>query len=177
MKNKQIVLYTNEDSTVAFELTKEFLFEVYGEERGWGTLNDVPHSLIYDEIDEQNSTSWYDFIAELKKIFKDGYYLLTGTVGRWNGTFEGGKFISNVNELISSLSHLDIITFTDDNGHLKIEGSHHDGSDSYELKKLTSKGLQLAERNGFARDRQLHRTIMENNLYSKLPRLAKQMGC
>ena len=110
MKNKQVVLYTNEDTSVQFELTKEYLFETYSEERGWGTVNDVPHSLIYEEIDEQNSISWYDFLYELKKAFKDGYYLLTGKVGRWNGTFDGGKFITTVNELLSSISHLDYIT-------------------------------------------------------------------
>ena len=176
MKNKQVVLYTNEESNAQFELTKEYLFETYSEERGWGTVNDVPHSLIYEEIGEQNSINWYDFLTELKKALKDGYYLLTGKVGRWNGTFDGGKFITTVNELLSSISHLDYITITDENGHLKIEGSHHDGSDSYELKKLTNKGIEYAERHGFARDRSLHKTIMENNLFSKLPRLAKQIN-
>ena len=176
MKNKEIVLYTNDDSDTAFELTKEYLFENYSDKYGWGTPNDVPHSLIYDEIAEQNSIDWYDFTHELKKIINNGYYLMTGKVGRWNGTFDGGKFITNLNELLSSIEYLDVVTFTDENGHFKIKGSHHDGSDYFELKQLTKKGIELAEKYGFARDRQLHKTIMENNLSSKLPKIAKQMG-
>ena len=101
---------------------------------------------------------------------------MTGKVGRWNGTFDGGKFITNLNELLSSIEYLDVVTFTDENGHFKIKGSHHDGSDCFELKQLTKKGIELAEKYGFARDRQLHKTIMENNIYSKLPKIAKQMG-
>ena len=31
MKNKEIVLYTNDDTDTAFELTKEYLFENYSE--------------------------------------------------------------------------------------------------------------------------------------------------
>ena len=115
MKNKEIVLYTNDDTDTAFELTKEYLFENYSDKYGWGTPNDVPHSLIYDEIAEQNSIGWYDFTHELKKIINNGYYLMTGKVGRWNGTFDGGKFITDANELLSSIEYLDVVTFTDEN--------------------------------------------------------------
>jgi hypothetical protein len=70
---------------------------------------------------------------------------------------------------------LDYIKVIDENGHLKIYGYHHDGSDSYELKKLTKKGFEFADRNYFARDRQLHQTIMNNNFYSALPRIAERL--
>ena len=53
--------------------------------------------------------------------------------------------------------------------------SHHDGSDDYELKRLTHEGYELADRNYFAHDRQLHNTIMGCNFYSALPRYASKV--
>ena len=70
---------------------------------------------------------------------------------------------------------MDYIKITDRNGHLIIEGSHHDGNDRYELKRLTDKGYKYADRNYFARDRKLHDTIMRCNFYSALPKFAKRI--
>ena len=53
-----------------------------------------------------------------------------------------------------------------------MEGFHHDGHDCYELKRLTDKGTEYADRHGFAHDKTLHQNIMKNNFYSALPRLA-----
>ena len=53
-----------------------------------------------------------------------------------------------------------------------IEGYHHDGHDRYEIKQLTKKGYELARSYGFDKDRHLHNTIMNCNIFSKLPRLA-----
>ena len=108
----------------------------------------------------------------LKRMFKDGHYLLTGYCGRWDGRYDGGKFIDSYEQLMRCIEHLDGLTIIDKNGHLFIDGYHHDGNDHYELKKLTRKGYELANRNYFENSRKLHNTIMSNNFFSCLPRLA-----
>lgn len=80
-----------------------------------------------------------------------------------------------MNDLLSCIDHLDFLRIYDKGGHLYIHGSHHDGSDDYELKRLTNKGYELADRNYFAHDRRLHNAIMGCNFYSALPRYASKV--
>ena len=89
---------------------------------------------------------------------------------------QGGRFVNTLSELLNVFHHLDDIRIIDRNGHLIIEGSHHDGNDKYELKRLTRKGYELASNYDFANDRQLHNIIIKSNLFSSLPKLAKQIG-
>lgn len=175
MKNKDIVLYDNYYSTEKANDTREFLFEVYADEEGWGSPDDIPDNRVYDEMCHQDDITWDDVKDGLKMLFEKHVYLLTGTCGRWNGPSQGGKFIHSINDLLSCIDHLDYIRIIDRNGHLIIEGSHHDGNDSYELKRLTNKGYEYADRNYFAHDRQLHTAIMRCNFYSALPRMAKHI--
>ena len=174
MKEKTTLLYSNMD-TPDFDYTKDYLFEEYGEEEGWETKDDIPDSVVYHEMDEMQRRDWDDFMLEISTFFDNGHYLLTGTCGRWNGPAEGGRFICSFNELLDALRHLDYMKFYDENGHFYISGYHRDGSDHYEVKRLTKKGYEYANRNYFAHDRKLHTTIMRNNFYSALPRIAERM--
>ena len=174
MKTTTTVFY-NDTETESFEATKNYLFETFAEEEGWVSIDEIPDCVVQHEIDEEQRREWDDFISDMDYVFSKDAYLLTGTCGRWNGPAEGGKFIRNTDDLIRCIQHLDYIKVIDENGHLKIYGYHHDGSDSYELKKLTKKGFEFADRNYFARDRQLHQTIMNNNFYSALPRIAERL--
>lgn len=165
---KEIILY---DNTNLYDLRDEIRLEIF-EEQDWYLPNDVPDSMIDDEINYIDEIEWTNFKYCLSRLFKDGYYLLTGYCGRWNGRQDGGKFIRSTNEFLSCISHLDGLTITAKDGHLMIDGYHHEGSDHYELKKLTKKGYEYANNNYFANERTLHNTIFNNNFYSCLPRLA-----
>ena len=174
MKDKITVLF-NSTELPDFDRTKAEIFEEYAEEEGWGTMDDIPDSVVYHEMDEIQHTEWDNFVYEMERLFDQDYHLLTGTCGRWNGPAEGGKFVRSFDELLDAIRHLDYMKFYDENGHLYISGYHHDGSDHYEVKRLTKKGYEYADRNYFAHDRQLHTTIMRNNFYSALPRIAERI--
>lgn len=174
MKNKTYVFY-NDMETNNFDTTKEYLFENYAEEEGWLSIDEIPDCVVHHEIELAQRSECEDFMDDLDYIFEKDTYLLTGTCGRWNGPSEGGKFVTTKDELLNCLSHLDFIKFYDKDGHFYIRGYHHDGSDSYEMKKLTKKGYELASRNYFAQDRKLHQTIMNCNIYSSLPRVATRL--
>lgn len=175
MKNKEITIYDNYYSLDREKDIREYLFDEYADEEKWQSPEDIPDERVYDEADFQDRAMWDDITAELQTLFDKNVYLLTGTCGRWNGLAQGGKFIRSVSELISCIGHLDYIRIYDINGHLYIHGSHHDGDDDYELKRLTGKGYELANDNYFAHDRQLHNTIMTCNFYSALPRFAQKV--
>ena len=173
MKDKIITIYDNYYSEEKEESTREFLFNLYADEEGWKTADDIPENRVFDQMSHEDSTDWQDVERELSRLFNTHCYLLTGYCGTWRGNLDGGNFIHSINDFLRVIEHLDNIRISDKNGHLIIEGSHHDGSDRYELKRLTNKGYLLAENNYFAKDRQLHSTIMNNNFYSALPRFAK----
>lgn len=176
MKNKITVLYDNTYYCTNYKDTQAYLFENYAEEHGWETADDVPEKMIYDEMDEQDRAEWQDFLDELHFMLSENKYLLTGACGKWYGPCECGKFIDSTDDLLYCIQHLDSVRFYDESGHLKICGFHHDGEDTYELKRLTDKGAALAEKYGYACDRALHRSIMQSNFYSALPHLAKRIG-
>ena len=174
MKNKTYVFY-NDMETRSFEATKDYLFETFAEEEGWLSIDEIPDCVVYHEIELEQRSEWDDFMADLDYIFSKDTYLLTGTCGRWNGPVEGGKFITSKDELLDCIRHLDYIKFYDKDGHFYIRGYHHDGSDSYEMKRLTKKGYEFANNNYFAQDRDLHTTIMNTNFFSALPRIAERL--
>lgn len=134
-KTKEIVLYDDTENYKKFDETRDFLFEVYADENGWACKENIPDDEVYKEIDFQNQETWRDLKDALENSFKTRYYLMTGTCGRWNGNFDGGTFITCYRDFQSMIQHLDNIKVIDRNGHLIIEGYHHDGSDRYELKR------------------------------------------
>ena len=166
MKTKETILYDSYYSAEKENDARQYLFDEYADEEKWNSPQDVPDYKIFREIE-----------FELEILFKSDYFLLTGYCGTWHGNMEGGKFINSLSELLSVIRHLDDFRIIDRNGHFIIEGSHHDGSDRYELKRLTRKGYELANNNYFANTRELHNTIMKNNLFSGLPHFAQKVYC
>ena len=175
MKNKEYVFYDDTDICSQYQETKNALFEMYREDYDWYSADDVPDDMIWKEISSHNDDEFHYLKYSLSRVIDGNYCLIKGTCGRWTGKQECGRFIQSVDELISGLQHLDNIRFYEVNGHFYIEGSHHDGSDYYELKLLTKKGVEYADKNYFAHDRQLHTTIFKNNFYSTLPRFYSKL--
>ena len=173
MKNKEFIFWDNTNDYERFDETKEYLFDAYAQDNDWETKDDIPDSLVWDEINRQLDIEYEDFTDEFDRYLSSGVFLIQGVCGRWNGPVDCGHFVRNFNDICSGIQHLDYIKFYEKNGHFYIEGSHHDGRDKYELKQLTDKGIALAERNWFAHDKELHNKIMQNSNYSKLPRIAR----
>lgn len=175
MKAKEITLYDSNYSCEREEDIREFLFELYAEENGWKTPADIPIKDVMSELYEQNIDAWEEFADDLDALIGNGHFLLTGYCGTWRGKLACGTFINSFDEFLDAISSYDDIRVTDHNGHLIIECCHHDGTNRYELKRLTHKGYLLADSYSFAHDRRLHETIMNNNFYSALPHFAKRI--
>lgn len=144
--------------------------------------NNPTDSDICNVVNRQDAIDWQDEEENLKDFFSDGTWILRGRIERWNGTFEGGfVFDDFVKMFYKATKSCDYVHIYDENGHLYLQSSNHDGTNLCEIKKLTDKGISYLENweenfNDKRTERQIHDKIMEK--YSKLPHLAHTVyGC
>lgn len=168
---KEIVLYSNYvDDLMSVEEAKEML-----EENG---INNPTMDDVWEYINSQSDLDWQDFMEAFEECLKEDYYIATGTCGLWYGRVAGGKVINGINDFYSLLKDCDYIKITDNNGHLMVKCSHHDGTNYYELKKLNCKGVEFYENNDYKYDRKEMCEKLFTSRYSKLPRLFERIyGC
>lgn len=176
MKTKTITIYNDCENYNLEDEIRNYLFENFAVENNWTCKEDIPYEDIYRGISSQNEADWQCLAGMLGSLFDEDCYIMTGFCGRWCGDYARGTFIKSFDDFEQMIRHLDNIKVTDLNGHLIVEGYHHDGYDRYEIKRLTRKGYELANNKHFAHDRQLHSKIMSCNLFSALPHLARRMG-
>ena len=170
----------DENGKDRYDYAREYLFEEYGETEGWETEDDVPDNRVIDEVYAQSEWEWEDFKYEFGKFLKDSYngFLLVGTCGCWDGTYNGGCYVNKFDDLYKFWDGCDYIKVYDEGGHLYIEASHHDGNNYAELMELTCKGSNYALNHSWDSDREVHETLMSSNFYTRLPHYAhKVWGC
>ena len=95
-----------------------------------------------DEYPEFDENDWYNYAVDTNNMYYDDEImnlkdavnhekgiLIFGRAGRWDGTYDIRPHCigSGIADILSSVSHLDEKTFYVDNeGELRVEGSHHD---------------------------------------------------
>ena len=163
--------------------SEEDIKEMINEDIYGGLLNieedDINDVLIYDYLRMCLDNDFDDFKINFKEELDNHYYVVTGTLGLWDGTHEGGKVIAGWYDLMNLLEDCDYIKVVDDNGLLKVTGSHHDGTNYFEVKELTDKGYEYYKDNEYALTRRdLCETLFNSEEYSILPMLSKKVfGC
>lgn len=131
------------------------------------------------EISELDSFVWDETKCELSNFFVGETWILQGTVQRWDGSFSAGFIFTDFDEMFfRATKDCDFWHFYDENGHLFLACSHHDGTNIYEIKKLTDKGVNYLKRwehgYGYERsERYIHDQIMKN--YTVLPHFSHIM--
>ena len=143
--------------------------------------------VIYDnyDLEEMNCDYWEDE-RELLKEFFDGseQYLVRGYVGRWNGSYAAGQVFNDFDEMFyTAAQDCDYWKIWDENGHLYLKCSHHDGTNLFEIKRLTQRGAAFLDKweNDFGDIRtmkEIHGIIWDSNFFSGLPHYAHTVyGC
>lgn len=131
---------------------------------------------LLDEVYALDEEHWSDVKEELKRFFEDGStWLLTGTVELWHGKYGGGFVFKTFDEMMSKAGKdCEFFRFSDINGHLHLQCSHHDGTNCYEIFKITDAGIAYYERwnsgersNDHRTEREVHMNIIKR--YSRLP--------
>ena len=73
--------------------------------------------------------------------------VVTGIVGRWNGNFEiePKRFASLEKAVNACFDGVDDVIVTLENGEIRIEGYHHDGTNKFTVRKLSDMGVAAFE--------------------------------
>jgi hypothetical protein len=170
-KQKEIVVFDNYDSD--FELVKAD-YEA-------NNYDEIPGDIEYTESmfwdDEQ--MYWKDFQNNLERILSgNNVWIVKGNVGTWQGPKESGAIIYSIEKLSKIWKDCDYIKVTDKEGHLYFECSHHDGTNIFELKRLTEKGYNYWCKmvdDLFVDIKEVHETIFNSNFLSGLPHYLKKL--
>lgn len=174
---KESIIFDNYDLDKTYP-TEELIQTAI--ECGW---IDDPEDATDDRLTEwryQESDIDYECEMDMMKDFFAGKdVIFFGSVGRWDGTHDGGKIGDFESLYQSAITDCAYIKIYDKAGHFYIECSHHDGTNSFEVKELTAKGREYFDNwqygswNDKRSERYIHDQIIRR--YSKLPRYAKQV--
>ena len=143
----------------------------------WNTIDDIPDDLVTNKVYADDDVNCYDFKVEFGRFLKNAPngFLLCGTSGRWDGTYSGGCYVKNFDDLYKFWKDCDYIKVWDENGHLYFMASHHDGTNYAELKELTDKGHEYMNNHIWESDREVHEKLFNSNFYTKLPHYAHKV--
>lgn len=146
-------------------------------------LEEITEQMVFDQIYEDDNIIWNEVKAEMENFFSDKYYcVLVGKVGRWNGVYDAGTVFrgEDISSIIyKALKDCDYVKFTDRGGHFYIDGDHHDGHVSYEIKVLNERGITYYENwgsrwNDKRSEAYVIKKLMDRN-FSVLPRFAEKV--
>lgn len=136
---------------------------------------------IWIEIYHIDELNFWEEYERLKEFFDGEHCILMGAVGLWNGNYAAGTIFTNFDEMYRKATRdCDSVKIWDENGHLYLECSHHDGTNCFEIKIMTKKGIEYYENWEYGNDKRteayVHGQIMKR--YSRLPHFAhKVYGC
>lgn len=175
---KERVIYDNYDLwETLHEAARETLEDRYPPE-------EITENMMWDEIYDIDQYDWEDIRDELQRFFNGRDWLLMGSVGRWNGNFTAGTVFYDFEKMFYDAARdCDYWKIWDENGHFYFKCSHHDGTNIFEIKRITDRGADLLEKWEYDYDdprteEQIHTAIFQNNFYSALPHFAHNVyGC
>lgn len=173
---KERTIYNNYDLSETYpdEDMKACLIENGYEE------DEITDQMIWQERYFYDEQDWEMVKEELKNFFLKGHkWMLFGEVGRWDGVYKAGTVFETFEDFFyKATSDCDYIHFYDENGHLYLTCSHHDGTCHYEIKEVTDKGIKYLENwednwNDKRSEKYIHTQIF--NKYSRLPRYVEKV--
>lgn len=148
-----------------------------------GYLRDeITDNNIWEERNSCDGNDWIKAKRKLKEFFLNGNkWMIFGEIARWNGVFKAGMVFDTFDDFFyKATSDCDYWKFYDENGHLYLTCSHHDGTCHYEIKEVTDKGIQYLENWEYGNDDRTEEYVHTQifNRYSRLPRFAEKIyGC
>lgn len=141
---------------------------------------DFSESAMWDWVYEMASIDFDEALTTLDNFF-DNEVIAFGNVGRWDGVYSGGNVFSDFKKaLYAMIEDCDYVKIYDENGHLFVHCTHHDGSCTFEVKELTKKGEEYYDRWEYSYDNRTkedcHKQLIKR--YSRVPNFAhKVYGC
>lgn len=162
---KPRTIYNNYDlwETYPDEDVKEWLIDNGYEE------DEITDNMIIEQRYFQDECDWEWAKENLEEFFRNGNkWILVGQVGRWDGIYRAGTIFDTFDDFFyKATDDCDYIHFYDENGHLYLTCSHHDGTCHYEIKEVTDKGIQYLENWECSEPKKVYLSIQErfDNIY------------
>lgn len=178
---KQRMIYSNYD--LYNQLSDEEIREIWLEWKTQEEVDEATDEEYWAERYQYDEEEWNNAEELLNRVFNNAYKLLVfGSVGRWSGVFSGGFVCDTLQEVLNRCTQdCDYIEFYDENGHLYLHCTHHDGSCSFEIKALTEQGYDYLNNWEYNWDDKRSESYIYEQLakrYSRLFRIAeKEWGC
>ena len=170
---KERIIFDNYNVLSDEEVKEILLDEGYEEDE----IND---EAMWDRRRLEEEVNWDDARVELTHFFKDKTVLFMGELGLWHGVCAGGMLGEFWSVFNKAIKDCDYIKLYDENGHFYLTYSHHDGTNHFEVKILTSEGLKYYDKwcysSGNRTTQDCHTQIF--NRYSVLPKFVEKVyGC
>lgn len=169
---KERIIFDNYDMDVYFKDAEECLKES-GEEFDDDEIENCAYDICAMDFDIA--------LEELSRFFEDKEIICFGNIGRWDGVYSGGKIFGDFKDAFFSMIE-DCWNYKiyDENGHLFVHCSHHDGSCNFEIKILNDKGVDYYRNwndwvipNDKRTEREVHSQIIKR--YSTIPNFAHKV--
>ena len=166
-------LYSNYYGWISEDEIKQYLWDCEYIDH----LDEATNDMIYDAMYELERMYWDDISYELKRFFDKGdAWLLVGTLGLWNGKCKGGYIFNTYDEFLDCLKDCECWEVVDDKGHLYVKGSHHDGTNFYEVKRVSDFGYEWYSNHvWYMHEEELHTKMWSNNFMTSLPHFARDI--
>ena len=134
---------------------------------------------IWDVIYDDDSSNWVLEKERLIEFFAGETWILQGYNQLWYGNQRAGYVFTDFMDMFSkAMKDCDYVHIWDENGHMYLECSHHDGTNLYEIKKITAAGIRYLENWVYNWDDKrseeyVHTMVMKK--YSVLPNFAHEV--
>lgn len=153
-------------------------------ECGWiDECEEITDEMLWHWRYEEDSIDWDAVKEMLDDFFKNIPYIgFFGEVGRWNGVYKAGKIGTDFWELFNkAITDCNYIKIYDENGHMYLTCSHHDGTCHFEIKEITEQGYDYLNNWEYDWDDNRTEEYVHNQIckrYSRLPHYAQKVfGC
>lgn len=130
--NREVRIYDNYDMWGSYaEAAACALGETYTEDD------------LFCVITEYDADHWAEVFGDLKTFFgSDNTCLISGIIARWDGRYRYEAMFEDFEKVYSGVTKdCDFIRITDQAGDLCITCSHHDGTNSFVIRKITDAGI------------------------------------
>ena len=179
---KNELLYDDNYDENRFNEAKNFLAEQDTEEYGIDfeeAFEGVDDSRVWEQLEFENDLDYDEAKKRIEELLGDSYLLAIGNIGTWRGDFEGGQIFYDFKEFSrQAFKYAYNVRIEIEDGILKIEVGHHDGTDIYEIKPLSIRGKEAYdgwERGypGFERFwnfsmREIHKKLWDKPYYTRI---------
>lgn len=127
-----------------------------------------------------DETNW-DAEKEMLEDFFNGKTVgFFGEVGLWHGTYKCGDIGEFWDLYYKAIEDCNYINIYDENGHMYLTCSHHDGTNHFEIKILNDDAEDYYDRWSYGTDNRKEYEVITQiyKRYSKIPRFAEKVyGC